>query len=220
MTPLVTLYTDGSVSAARGTTDWGDYPQVVGFSQGPQLFGAARSTYNTGKISASYHVLTWVLYCSTDAEDEHDHRVNTASACSSNPAIFQRVCRVPQGSTNRRDLSTLWTKAYTGGALGNASADELAARDSTGSSRLPSPTPQMAPPTRREPETPRTRASRTGPMVPPSTPVNCLIAFPLRLSSFVTGLKLFPMISACLDVSYSSDPHILCLLSLRQSIRC
>ena len=185
MTPLVTLYTDGSVSAARGTTDWGDYPQVVGFSQGPQLFGAARSTYNTGKISASYHVLTWVLYCSTDAEDEHDHRVNTASACSSNPAIFQRVCRVPQGSTNRRDLSTLWTKAYTGGALGNASADELTARGSITSSSYPlHPINHCPPDFKLEPETLRAGARQKSRSRIPSDPCQmfCFVSWLITLS--------------------------------------
>jgi len=168
------------VSLSEGPTHtlWG--PAVTD-PQDSLWLGADRPTNNTGGISAYYYALTRALDSFVPLADRRLTSSLTEGYCvrlfaddsikpRRNRKIIQRVRRVLLGAEKRHDLSISWTKAHTActtpAALRNASADELAARGSTGSPSLTSPLTPPAPfrsPARRELGTFRTGARQSRP---------------------------------------------------------
>jgi len=139
--------------------------------------GALRPTNNTGEISAIYRALQWVRGgdgpSSTVARRRSEYCVRLFGVNSTKPrcikALIQRVRCLLTPVHRHHDLTIFWVKAHTGlatpEAVGNATADRLAARGRTGSSgaTVHSPTASSRPLRRRSPRghsDPRRRLQR------------------------------------------------------------
>jgi len=162
--PDVVIYTDGSASLSSGTAGWGVFARRSDTSEtslwGPVLtdpaefnwIGASRPTNNTGEISAIYHALQWLARDSKQHYPGTPQRVNLLTdsvycvrlfgdnsiKARCNKPLIQRVCQLLHDVRSQHNLSISWIKAHTGAstpdALGNATADRLAARGRSGSS--------------------------------------------------------------------------------------
>ena len=154
----IVLYTDGSASLDPASAGWGVFisrPQdSSGSLWGPVItdctdsdwIGAPRPTNNTGEISAIYHTPQWVRGGDGPSSTVARRRMNlftdreycvrlfgdnSIKPCC-NKALIQRVWCLLTAVRRHHDLAISWVKAHTGlatpEAVGNATADRLAAR--------------------------------------------------------------------------------------------
>ena len=198
--PDTVLYTDGSASLDPASAGWGFFisnpPDSSASLWGPVItdctdsdwLGAPRPTNNTGEISAIYHALKWVHGGDRPPTSAARKRINLLTDSEycvrlfgdnsikprCNKALIQRVRCLLTAVRRHHDLSISWVKAHTGlatpEAVGNATADRLAARGRTGSSgaTVHSIAAPSRPHRRRSPRGPSDPRRRSRRRLPPS----------------------------------------------------
>ena len=226
--PDVVIYTDGSASLSSGTAGWGVFASRSDTSEtslwGPVItdpaefnwIGASRPTNNTGEISAIYHALKWLARDSKQHFPGTSQRVNLLTdsvycvrlfgdnsiKARCNKPLIQRVRQLLHDVRLQHNLSISWIKAHTGAstpdALGNATADRLAARGSSGSSGVLTRPHRAARPPRRS----RSTSGPTDPLRRPKRRKRVPAGRDPRRSSYPTlseahRLVLYKLASAC-----------------------